>query len=111
VVWQGSGTLCLVESIDADCVGDSVCVDVVFTGVEESVATDFLIYPNPSGGLIHIESNGLAPVPFIVLDALGKSVFSGSLAAGRNDLNVEFLSAGIYLIQTHSANHPLIIVK
>ncbi|MFM7104213.1 MAG: T9SS type A sorting domain-containing protein, partial [Flavobacteriales bacterium] len=111
VVWQASGELCVQESIDADCSSDLVCIDVLYIGIDENLEIDFMLYPNPSGGIIHVESNVVAPVPFVLLDALGKPVLKGSLHQGRNDLNLEYLSAGSYLISTHATNLPLIIVK
>ena len=111
VVWQASGTLCAVESVDADCVGDSVCVDVVYSGVEEVAAADFTLYPNPSVGRAQVQLNGPSPLPFVVFDALGNEVLHGTLVPGINDLNMEFLVAGSYMIRTQATHVPLIIVK
>ena len=59
------------------------------------------IYPNPTKNIIHIKNN--TEIEKIkIFDCVGKEVLTQT--QNKNEINVESLSKGIYLIEIHSEN-------
>lgn len=56
------------------------------------------VFPNPSDGLINILSDINADV--LLIDMTGKRVLTISLSAGRNLIDVQYLSPGFYFLKT-----------
>lgn len=62
-------------------------------------------YPNPVSKTLFVESR-LAlslPVQYILFEAAGKSVLTGSSVRSRFDVNVERLSKGMYILKLYNA--------
>jgi Carboxylesterase family len=61
------------------------------------------VYPNPFTDVLYVEYAGAAPAVFVLTDACGRTVQSGTLMPGRSGLGVgEALPAGIYLLSVTS---------
>jgi len=74
-------------------------VDIADVTQEKS---DILIYPNPTTGLLKIESNNLLTNDIQVFDILGKRQqvpYNKQQMSGIIEIDISHLSAGIYLIQ------------
>jgi hypothetical protein len=81
----------------------SLVVDVC-TGLNEISRTNnesVKIYPNPSYGLLHIESIHEAEV--FVIDLQGRLVFKCNVRNGANLISIEGISSGVYFIEI---SHP-----
>jgi hypothetical protein len=81
----------------------SLVVDVC-TGLNEISRTNnesVKIYPNPSYGLLHIESIQEAEV--FVIDLQGRLVFKCNVRNGANLISIEGISSGVYFIEI---SHP-----
>ena len=65
---------------------------------ENNFAEKIVLYPNPSTGKFTINSNSLSEenIELTVFDVLGKMVYTTSLNAQTNTLDLSFLQAGIY---------------
>ena len=62
------------------------------------------IYPNPTKNIIHIKNN--TEIEKIkIFDSVGKEVLTQT--QNKNEINVENLSKGIYLIEIHSENEKV----
>ncbi|MCI5057358.1 MAG: zinc-dependent metalloprotease [Flavobacteriales bacterium] len=61
-----------------------------------SSPTDFIVYPNPSNGIIFIQNNTNEQMDFEVLDLTGKLVANLMIQPGRQSLN---LQNGVYFIK------------
>ena len=59
--------------------------------------TKFNIYPNPSKGLVYI--NTLEPVSVEVIDVLGKIVFSAKNISNAGNIDISSLQKGVYLVK------------
>ena len=59
--------------------------------------TKFNIYPNPSKGLVYI--NTLEPVSVDVIDVLGKIVFSAKNISNAGNIDISLLQKGVYLVK------------
>ena len=60
-----------------------------------------VLYPNPTNGLIYLESSFDNDI--IILNALGQIVYSAKLNAGQQQLNLEHLAKGMYVLKALSA--------
>ncbi len=68
-------------------------------GIENLLSNNNLtiIYPNPTNGLITIEINSNSKV--YITNALGKLIFNETIDAGKNHINIQNQSSGIYFVQ------------
>ena len=85
--------------IDAVCVSSTIEGCDLVQGVNESKGTDLQVYPNPSNDVLVIK--GAAGCDAVVIDILGKWVWSGWLSHDRFTLDVGSWSRGAYLLQVH----------
>ena len=80
--------------------GDRDCDEVYkeyHNGIEEPVGNDgFIIYPNPSDGLITL--SGLQSGVYRICNIMGQTVQTGSLNADTQQINVSNLPEGMYFI-------------
>ena len=72
------------------------CSDPV-TGISERENFDFKIYPNPSSGLIHIESKKPGAYDIEVINSLGKKIVA-SRHSGSITIDVQHQPQGIFII-------------
>lgn len=85
-------------------------IDANSLSVEEQNATPNLrLYPNPTQGLLHIESNNIIKTA-MVYDISGrvvKTVQSNNI----KEINISQFSQGIYVLQLHDANDLILSTK
>ncbi|MCC6819071.1 MAG: T9SS type A sorting domain-containing protein [Bacteroidia bacterium] len=85
--------------------------EIVIRTDGRTTVTDFekaiiRLYPNPVENYLTIETNNLYPYDLIGVD--GKTVLTGELQIGRNQINLEKLSPGIYFIKI---DHQVFIIN
>jgi len=101
-------------------VSDSTCTDsltqhfqVVLPSTSNGVLVDNIeVYPNPTIGLVTIK--GLVQdANFTVIDAIGRTVLSGSVNTNNPEISVEKLKTGTYslLIENHNVSQRITLVK
>ena len=89
-----------VEISLGNCIVPSECLEVNSLGVvENAIAEEINLYPNPASDLIHIRGGLVKSVE--LYDMTGKRV----LASGLKDIDISILNKGVYLVrvQTFSA--------
>ena len=72
-------------------------------------STTYMIYPNPSNGLLSINTSESIKVE--AWDVLGKLILSSDLEAGSNKIDISNHAAGIYIFKATSANGESKIYK
>ncbi len=95
-----TGDYYVVVTIDG-CISDpSETLTVVLNGVGEVIAGEkFRIYPNPTDGIINIESSGSSePVLFHLLNSLGQVVHQSTLINSVT-VNLSSFPKGLYLLR------------
>lgn len=103
VVWNqgGPGSVCVVETTSAGCVGDQVCliVDVSLSGVEEHLGGRLDVFPIPSAGTLNLVWVGptLDNATITLRDATGRIVHAQSVQE-RHMLDLNWLGAGSYML-------------
>ena len=83
----------------------SALVEVkVVTEVNSEVLSDFIVYPNPTSGYLHIKCpEQIKDTHYSVYDLLGKMVISGELSKdlyGEFKINLSNLNGGYYIIKS-----------
>ncbi len=87
---------------------DDVSIDTCFNcplAVDEQTLAEIAVYPNPTKGLLHIDSpetNGELNVS--VLDFAGKEVYGSPDKQGAFDLDLSKLQSGVYFVRFSSDN-------
>jgi hypothetical protein len=69
-------------------------------GTNEFASSNFSVYPNPSNGIINIANDVNATVSAIaILDLNGRVVKSQTLNTNENQITINELSAGVYMLK------------
>lgn len=80
------------------CTDTTACELFMGLGITEPTASNlFSVYPNPSQGIIHINTNGLAD-QVIVTDLTGKQVQNVKPVAGITTIDLGKKASGIYFV-------------
>jgi len=74
----------------------------LYQGVENNVANDVKVYPNPASDIVHIANAANSNI--VVCDVLGKVVISESNIASDFNLNVSALPKGNYVVKIINGN-------
>ena len=94
--WEVQGEAC-------SCVSDrtEVVVSVGTVGVEEGDLSGVAVYPNPATEFVTVSvpSSVEGLVELNVMDALGNLVYSKTIVAGANQVDVSALAGGLYLLE------------
>ena len=112
MLWDTTGYVCVRETNQDGCVGDSVCIDVtvlddVWSVEDASKAPSLSAYPNPANDHLYIQvPENLFLEPFTVLNSLGELVHQGNFQGATLELNIQALRAGQYLLIT-AKSRPL----
>jgi len=88
-----------VEITVGSCVTESACETVTVLGNENfEINSSFIIYPNPSKGILNVNSS--FDGQFIIIDELGKTVKEFAIKSNiENTINVSGLANGIYFVK------------
>lgn len=102
--YQNSGVYDVCQVATNTCGTDTFCqqVNVTVIGVEDGLAGDFKIYPNPHSGSFWLEMKSLEAEAMTIRNAFGQVVFRelGSWSSGsRTQIEVSDLPSGIYYLE------------
>ena len=110
---DGNYTVCLTITSTDGCV-DTTCQVVAAStlNVFETEAGKFGVYPNPVQSKVNIENPYNMDINFELSTSEGKSIISGVLTPGTNELNLDALSTGVYFIDLKGhSNGSIKLVK
>ena len=83
------------------------------SGINSETKNEINLYPNPSTGIITISNYGSNTGEYRIFNQLGEVVSAGTLASGKNVLELSNLSPGYYgcriNIEGETINRPIII--
>jgi hypothetical protein len=86
----------------------TITVDASVSAVEEELADDILIYPNPTPDLFKVKNdNNVSEV--ILYNIVGKKIFSHSHKPGKSH-DISYLNKGIYLVRLLDKNNNIVKV-
>jgi PKD repeat protein len=102
--FPGAFNVCLVVSDNNGCM-DSACQTVSITSANEyNIVQDFNIYPNPSGGILFLDTY-ISPsqkVEISMINSIGEKIFCGESSEGITRIDLTSHPAGIYLLKISS---------
>ena len=91
----------------------ATCSDVVewtntciITGIEENVASDFEIFPNPTNRWIQFRYDAIQYKDFELFDSKGLRVGGGLSSAGETTFDGALLGSGIYIVRLLNKSGP-----
>jgi len=69
------------------------------TGIDETVANNFSVYPNPSAGVFTIEIDGhVSNIELSILDLNGKRVYSQRIDSNKTNIELNAIAVGVYSV-------------
>ena len=80
----------------------SDCFSITDLAVNEFQANVFSIYPNPSTGIIHIETAN--PLSIVITNAAGQLIHTEALQAGKTVLELKGVESGVYFAIATDSN-------
>ncbi len=84
---------------------DSITVLTIPDGVQENIAANFTVYPNPSNGLYTIKTNGAkATYNLELYNTLGEIVWKQTLTAPITTIVIATQSSGVYYLKIVDEN-------
>lgn len=70
-------------------------------GIDEATAYEISLYPNPTEGLLTVETTG-GPANITIFNLVGSEVYNSMVTQPKNTLSLGHLPAGVYLIRLES---------
>jgi hypothetical protein len=67
------------------------------------------VYPNPSAGIIHLSNQSASEI--MIYNVLGKLAAKLSLEKGENELNISFLTPGVYFLNWENKKTKIMISR
>jgi hypothetical protein len=80
---------------------DTIVVNAC-TGISEHGKAMFTLYPNPNNGMFTLNTGAIGTV--VILDQAGRAVYQNQMTSGRNELNLQNASTGLYTIRFTDRN-------
>jgi hypothetical protein len=87
---------------NGNCEISSNCYDIVNLSVAQNEASLFMLYPNPTTGLLTIETQ--AELKLNITNAAGQKMLAENLKVGQTAIDLSGLAAGIYYATTTTSN-------
>ncbi len=95
----------------------TTCMDVQLmplnSHIQEPDAAAFVLFPNPSSGILFVTSMALPSqlFDFLIFDSQGRQIYRADLESGTSTLNISSLSAGVYVIHIMDGNSRIYQTK
>jgi len=84
------------------CSDTSACRSVTTIGINETEQSGFSIYPNPTKGIVVIET--LAKTHVIILNGIGEIILEKEIMTGKNEINLSHFANGMYVVKLRSGD-------
>ena len=116
ILWAsaGAGNIGVVETTYEGCVGATLSQDIVVApGVNiEEFSTMISLFPNPATTELNLQvKNEMIGSDFVVFDALGKVVLRDKILSNNQNISVNNLSNGNYILRVGAMNKVFTISK
>ena len=74
----------------------------IIAGINDAVSTSFMMYPNPASDKLIVENAQAGR--YVVMNVSGQVVLAGQIVSGQNEINIDNMSNGLYIINIVNAN-------
>ncbi|MCU0432031.1 MAG: T9SS type A sorting domain-containing protein [Bacteroidia bacterium] len=106
--WAAGETFPVAEMLDAGddgMIDDCIWITSITTGIEPVTNGPAVnAYPNPTNGIITLESAGDANNTWTLLDLNGRVINAGSIRNTRETLDFTALAEGVYMLKVENTN-------
>ena len=96
---------------ESDLQTEQGCIDVLGDITDLYEQEQFVISPNPSLGIVTVQSNFTVPTDAKVIDAFGKECGKFRIEHKEIVLDMSYLDAGIYFLETNSSKERIVVLK
>ena len=79
---------------------------------EETIKTDFTVYPNPAKNVLFVETRRATSLPdptYRITNLMGQTQLQGCITAENQQINIENLPAGMYFISMDNQTTKFIV--
>ena len=73
----------------------------MLTGLNDEIEGNIRVYPNPAIEKLHLDLHFLQEARFMIYDLNGRMVLEGKLVYGQNQVPVNEISSGVYILQVN----------
>ena len=110
-IYPGGGAYTAILTVSNECGDNSTTQTVIIEGtsIDEASRIQVKIYPTPASNVLYIETSVLYNVPFQIVDIQGRVVKSGIFSDSQNEIQVENLTSGSYVLKFENSFHKIII--
>lgn len=107
--WSSNGTVA--DTADVDFYVDNFSI-VATAGIDTVNEANFVVYPNPTTGIVNIEGNVIIE-KVIVRNLLGQVIYSNSNNSPASVVDLSFYNSGVYLLEvtTNGSSRTVKIIK
>jgi hypothetical protein len=79
-------------------------VDITFTGLTEISSPAFVVYPNPASGVLNVKGLIEGTATLSIYNCSGSLIRKEAITAGSSTVDLQNVSAGVYLVEISSAS-------
>ena len=95
--------------------GDEDC-DAIYDewhhGIDETTDNGFTVYPNPTNGVLFVETQSIASLPnptYRITNLMGQTLLQGSINAENQRIDISMLPAGMYFISVGELTRKFVV--
>lgn len=95
--------------------GDEDC-DAIYDewhhGIDETTDNGFTVYPNPTNGVLFVETQSIASLPnptYRITNLMGQTLLQGSINAENQRIDISMLPAGMYFITVEKTMQKFVV--
>jgi hypothetical protein len=70
--------------------------------VQQQSSAKFIVYPNPSNGIVYVNNHQLEVATVVIYNAMGAEVYSNNQYTNNSAINLKHLNQGVYILQHQS---------
>jgi hypothetical protein len=111
IIYTQSGTYTQVLTNAAGC-DSTITLNLTLTvGLDENGFVSFSVQPNPTDAIFTLKASEALYSTYVIQDAQGKVVATGSLTGTSTTINIDQVARGIYFLKVAEAAEAIRIVK
>jgi len=99
------GSYAVIIAIDGGCSDTTDCIEVGFDNITEKAPLEWSIYPNPTYGVLNVQTNNVADNASIaVIDLRGQVVYKDFVVNTTKTIDLSHVETGVYFVQLTTGN-------